>query len=181
MPVQPVAALDEIYAVEDPWNYNETPDDSARTVRLLTALPNRRYHRVLDVGCGNAFVTLRLPGSEVLGLDISARAIEWARRRAAERPDSNRFSFEVCSIFDLDPFRLGRFDLVVLSGVLYPQYIGGGFSFIRIVVDNVLRSGGILASAHIDDWCLWRFPYTLFYADLSPYRQYVQRLELFEK
>jgi SAM-dependent methyltransferase len=181
MPIQEVAALDDFYVVEDPWNYDATQADLTRVARLLAALPSRSYRRVLDIGCGNGFLTLQLPGAEIMGVDVSPRAVEWARKRAATRPDAERFIFEPCSIFDLDPARHGRFDLMIITGVLYPQYIGEGAALIRMVIDRLLEDGGILASVHIDDWCSWRFPYTLVYADLSPYRQYVHRLEIFEK
>ncbi|WP_162252637.1 class I SAM-dependent methyltransferase [Rhizobium sp. Root483D2] len=181
MAIEPASKLDTFYAVEDPWNYDTTPDDSVRLARLLSALPNRTYDRTLEIGCGNGFVTLNLPGKEVVGLDISEIAVEWARNKAAKRSDADRFLFDQCSLFDLSSERYGQFDLVVICGVLYPQYVGRGFSLVQIVIDRLLRKHGILASVHIDDWCPWRFPYTLLNADLSPYRQYVHRLEVMEK
>lgn len=181
MTVQTQGELDDHYTVEDPWRYKSTPDDAMRVARLLAALPDWPYGRVLDIGCGNGFLTSELPGKNVLGVDISERAIDWARLRASERSDSNRFCFERYSIFDLDPLQLGRFDLIIITGVLYPQYIGKGFSIVRLLVDRLLEPHGVLATVHIDEWCPWRFPYTLLHSDLSPYRQYFHRLEVFLK
>ncbi len=84
----------------------------------------------------------------------------------------------------LDPLQLGpvwkNFHFIQ-PGVLYPQYIGKGFSIVRLLVDRLLEPHGVLATVHIDEWCPWRFPYTLLHSDLSPYRQYFHRLEVFLK
>ncbi len=173
--------LDAFYKEADPWNYDSTPDDLARIERLLFELPARTYERVLDIGCGNGFVTERLPGQQITGCDISDRAVDWARRRVSVREDAHRFEFVQANIFDIAHRVTGPFDLIVITGVLYPQYIGKGFSVVREAVDALLRPGGVVASVHIDDWCNWRFPYTMLSCDLSPYRQYMHRIEVFLK
>lgn len=179
--IQSLTELERFYQEPDPWGYDTTPDDAARRARLLAQLPTLPYKRVLDIGCGNAFVTAYLPGDVVVGCDLSTNAIHWACRRVGLRPDIGRFNFRVGSIFDLRSDEHGHFDLIVITGVLYPQYIGQGFSLVREIVDDLLLPGGILISCHIADWSPWRFPYAMISADLSPYREYIHRVEAFVK
>jgi SAM-dependent methyltransferase len=84
--------------------------------------PFRRWHpldrqamrfvrgRVLDVGCGGGRVCLHLQerGQEVVGIDISAGAVEVCRRRGVR-------DVRLCSIDDVDD-SLGVFDTIVMLG-----------------------------------------------------------------
>jgi SAM-dependent methyltransferase len=84
--------------------------------------PFRRWHpldrkamrfvrgRVLDVGCGGGRVCLHLQqrGQEVVGVDISAGAVEVCRRRGVR-------DVRLCSIDDVDD-SLGVFDTIVMLG-----------------------------------------------------------------
>jgi predicted TPR repeat methyltransferase len=179
--LQPVEELEESYKTPDPWNYDATVDDQIRRTRLLGLLPQIRYRRVLDIGCGNGFVTAHLPGDSILGCDISVNAVHWARERIRTRSDASRFAFGARSIFDLDAKAMGRFDLIIITGVLYPQYIGNAFSVVTQIVDSLLLDDGILAACHISDWSRWRFPYTLLLTDIYQYLKYSHRIEIFVK
>jgi SAM-dependent methyltransferase len=66
--------------------------------------------RALDVGCGGGRVCLHLQerGQEVLGIDISAGAVEVCRRRGVR-------DVRLCSIDDVDE-SLGVFDTIVMLG-----------------------------------------------------------------
>lgn len=66
--------------------------------------------RVLDIGCGPGRVALELQerGHDVVGIDVSPRAVEVARRRGVR--DARVLAFE-----DVDD-RLGAFDTVVAYG-----------------------------------------------------------------
>lgn len=178
---QSACDLDAHYSVEDPWDYDTTRDDKIRRERLLSLLPRRKFHRSLDIGCGNGFLTFSLPGDTVVGCDISAKAIEWAEKRAEARPDRDRFDLRVLSLFELPQASLGRFDLLVITGVLYRQYIGGAFSLVQMIVDDLLEENGVLISVHIDDWCRRIFPYTLLDMSYYSYREYIHRLEVYLK
>lgn len=179
--LQSVAELDAFYAKADPWGYQHHPDDRRRQAELLGLLPERHYGRVLDIGCGDGFVTFSLPGDEVTGVDISPRAIGLARAAAAGRQGGGRFRFLAASLFDLDLLHLGQFDLVVVTGVLYPQYIGNAVSVARLRIDGLLVAGGILATCHIREWNPPRFPYTRLDAALYPYRERTHQLEIYRK
>lgn len=179
--LQPIGELDKFYSVPDPWNYAGDPDDAKRKAELLAVLPARRWKRTLDIGCGNGFLTFDLPGDQVTGADISSAAIGWACKARERRADAQRFDFVQASVFELDARKLGRFDLVVITGVLYPQYIAKAFSVVAQRIDALLEDGGLLASCHIDEWKPPRFPYTSLDTVLYPYRGHTHRLELYRK
>jgi SAM-dependent methyltransferase len=89
---------------------------------LAYLAPFRRWHpldrqamrfvrgRVLDVGCGGGRVCLHLQerGREVVGIDISAGAVEVCRRRGVR-------DVRLCSVDDVDE-SLGIFDTTVMLG-----------------------------------------------------------------
>jgi SAM-dependent methyltransferase len=175
--VQSKAELEDFYAEPDPWHYDEVADDAARVARLLAAIPPRDYDRTLDVGCGNGFVTAQLPGRERVGIDLSERAVAYAAERVPtteERP----VRFLAGSLFEADPAELGTFDLVVITGVLYPQYIGGGRVVAVERIKALLRPGAIVASVHIDEWDAPRLPLTTLTISVDRYREYFHRLEI---
>jgi SAM-dependent methyltransferase len=74
--------------------------------------------RVLDAGCGTGEHALLAAskGADALGIDISPRAIERARAKAAERGVAARF--EVADALNLWQFGL-TFDTVIDSGVFH--------------------------------------------------------------
>ena len=157
-----------------------TPDDRARVARLRAALPRLDYERALDIGCGNGFVTVELPGREIVGVDLSERAVEYARERVKSTP-GRTFRFEARSLFDLRPEELGgTFDLIVITGVLYPQYIGGGFSVVAEILHRLASPRAIIASVHIDEWNAHRLPLTTLSIGVEPYREFFHRLEIFQ-
>ncbi len=173
--------LDRFYAEEDPWDYQAHPDDQRRLDEVRVMLSGRQFRHALDIGCGNGFITTSLPATNVLGIDLSSSAIDWARKRASRMPDPSRFDFECRSIFDVGALPESHFDLIVITGVLYPQYIGRGYSLARVHIDRILRAGGTLLSCHIDEWMRFRFPYSLVDQSLYPYREYTHRIEVFVK
>jgi SAM-dependent methyltransferase len=177
--VQPRRELEDFYVEDDPWGYLSHPGDAARVARLLAALPPLDYERTLDLGCGNGFVTACLPGHELVGVDLSERAIEHATRRVPSTP-GRRVSFVASSLFDLSAAEIGTFDLIVVTGLLYPQYIGESFSLVAEILRMLLRPDGIVASVHIDEWSAYELPLTRLFVSLDRYREFFHRLEIFQ-
>lgn len=174
--IQDPRSLEAWHEAADPWGYETHPDDRLRKSRLLAELPGRDYRRTLDIGCGQGFITRDLPGREVVGVDVSAEAIRQAQAHA-----SARLRFVQASLFDL-PARLeGRFDLVVITGVLYPQYVGHALTCAYRIVDRLLEPGGLLVSVHIDAWYQARFPLLKLRDHFYAYREYTHRLEVYVK
>ncbi|MFE4105523.1 class I SAM-dependent methyltransferase [Almyronema epifaneia] len=77
--------------------------------------------RILDVGCGTGVGTEYLvhlnPEAEVVGVDLSAAAIEIARERC-RRSGADRVEFHNLSLYDIAQIP-GQFDLINCVGVLH--------------------------------------------------------------
>lgn len=173
--------LDDFYGENDPWNYHTEPDDLKRRHELLKLIKLPNINRTLDIGCGNGFITTELPGENVLGIDLSIKAIEHARVAADKRDDVERFNFKKASIFDLQQELHGTFDLVVITGVLYEQYIGKAISVARIILDQMTSPGGYIASCHISEWNPPRLSHNLIDESVYSYRGYHHLLEVVRK
>jgi SAM-dependent methyltransferase len=177
--LQPVDELEKWWEKPDPWEYGNNPDDLNRRAMLLSVIPQRQYGKTLDIGCGNGFVTARLPGSRIIGVDISRNAIEHAKTRSR---GSKHIRYQQNSLFDIPELGWSEaFDLIIITGVLYPQYIGKSLKAAYILIDNILKKGGVLVSCHIDEWYACRFPYFTVSRDYYPYKQYNHILEVYQK
>lgn len=178
--LQPQKDIEDWYKRSDPWDYEHSPDDQARKDYMLKVLPEREYTRVLDIGCGNGFITQVLPGRVVLGCDVSKKAIHWAQQKV-QSTDIREVRFFQSSIFDLLTQRIGTFDLIIITGVLYRQYIGSSNSLIHLIIDKLLCEGGILVSCHIKEWYICAFPFMLIDKFIYKYREYYHQLEVYQK
>ncbi|NIP29571.1 MAG: methyltransferase domain-containing protein [Candidatus Dadabacteria bacterium] len=177
MSIQSKDELDSWYSQPDPWGYETNPEDLNRCAMLLSVLPQKRFSRILDIGCGNGFVTQRLPGDTIIGVDISENAVKYAQARNLPNVD-----FQRLSIFDLpEKGWYQYFDLIVISGVLYPQYIGKGHLLVYTIIDDLLKQGGHLACAHILEWYNCRFPYITLTREYYSYREFSHILEIYLK
>lgn len=181
MYLQPLDDLEKWYSKKDPWNYETSPDDIKRRDILLSEIPQRLYKNVLDIGCGHGFVTRKLPGQNITGVDISKKAIQQAKK--IKKDDNQRVGYITGSIYDLEKIfgDKKQFDLIIITGVLYPQYIGNSLTLIYMIINKLLASGGILVSVHIDEWYSAAFPYFLIKEQFYPYRHYNHRLEVYKK
>ena len=105
-------ASDDPYALRTRW-YEER-----KRALLLAALPQRRYRRVYEPGCGVGELTLALSKrcDEVLASDRSKRAVEIARE--CTRGVRNVRVEQQALPADW-PHDAGRFDLIVLSELGY--------------------------------------------------------------
>ncbi|GAA0787243.1 magnesium protoporphyrin IX methyltransferase [Roseibium denhamense] len=79
--------------------------------------------RILDAGCGSGVLSMELMGrgADVVGIDLSAQMVSFARQRAAEQIGRTNTSPAGTVTFKsgdmLDPY-LGRFDAVIAMDVL---------------------------------------------------------------
>jgi SAM-dependent methyltransferase len=102
--------------------YNDWPRHQQEAIKFARG-------RVLDVGCGAGRISLYLQekGHEVLGIDISPKAIEVCRLRGLR-------NLEILSITKIS-LRLGQFDTIIMMG----------------------NNFGLFANPHRARWLLRRF------------------------
>jgi release factor glutamine methyltransferase len=89
------------------------------------ASPRRQEElRIADLGTGSGCIAIalahELPAARVIATDISAAALEVARRNAARHGVSDRIDFAECNLMDLFLHESRSFDLIASN----PPYIG---------------------------------------------------------
>jgi SAM-dependent methyltransferase len=111
------------------------------TRQLLEMCHIEDAREVLDVGCGTgvgpAYIA-RTHDCHVVGVDLSPRMIEWARRRAREESVEDRVELRTADVLEL-PFESDTFDVVVSESVL--AFVDDKPAAIRELV-RVTRPGG---------------------------------------
>lgn len=100
----------------DPWRVASSEYEAGKYAASLAALPTARYASALDVGCAIGVFTRALAGrcDRVLGLDVSPTAVEAAVARCRDLPHVAIAAMQVPQ-----QWPDGRFDLIVLSEILY--------------------------------------------------------------
>lgn len=103
-------------AKDDPWDFAGSPYEQAKYRRTLTALEERHFRSGLEVGCSVGVLSRMLAArcGRFLGIDVIEAPLAAARTRCADRP---RARFQRMHVPQEWP--AGRFDLIVLSEVLY--------------------------------------------------------------
>lgn len=128
---------------------------TATILRMAGLAPGMR---VLDLGSGAGDVALAAAeivgsGGSVLGVDSSADALKWTRRRALKR-DTAPMSFLECDVSEPDP---GEFDAVI--GRLILLYQPDPVAVLRRYVAG-LRPGSIVVSMEYDMPALRALPHS---------------------
>jgi trans-aconitate methyltransferase len=114
--------FDRLYAADpDPWRFRTSAYERAKYAVTLAALPQQRFASGLEIGCSIGVLTRQLAPlcNRLLGLDVAAAPLVQARRACFGQP---QVSFRQAQVPHDWP--AGRFDLVMLSEVLY--FIGPG-------------------------------------------------------
>ncbi|MBI5094051.1 MAG: class I SAM-dependent methyltransferase [Candidatus Hydrogenedentes bacterium] len=145
------ALYDSYYSGPSDWRWLGAIAKAANIIRLCQG---RAHGTVLDIGCGEGAVLLRLSdlgfGSELYGLEISGSGVKATLERKIPR-------LTACALFDgyHIPYEDGRFDLAILSHVVehleYPERLLREASrvarlvFVEIPLeDNALAKLGII-------------------------------------
>lgn len=131
------AEWDICFAEADPWGYRTCKDDLTRRDIILAHLP-QGVKSIIDLGCGEGFITERLSVGRLVGVDITWKAL----KRCSFKGEKYR-----CDIFSDDVLVLGKFDLVLATGVLY----GATDEDIERLI-GLMEPGGFLLSCHIAQW-----------------------------
>ena len=97
--------------------------------------------RVLDIGCMDGFFSFEMErrGAEVVGLDYADPEITGFA--ITSRVLGSRVEHRTANVYELDPERFGRFDVVLFLGVLY-HLRNPMLAFDR--VRGVIAEGGLL-------------------------------------
>ncbi|MGV9565035.1 class I SAM-dependent methyltransferase [Streptomyces sp. NPDC003480] len=107
----------------DPWRHEVSPYETSKYAKTLACVPPRPYRRIADIGCSEGTFTCRVahayPSAEVVGMDISERALTRASWRA--NAQGRNITFTALDILKDGPG--GLFDLIFCSELLY--YLGG--------------------------------------------------------
>jgi SAM-dependent methyltransferase len=109
--------FEDLYArSEDPWEFATSDYEREKYADTLAALGDERFARGLEVGSSIGVFTEQLAErcDELVGIDVSGRALARARERLGDRPGValERMSFPE----EMPP---GPWDLVICSEVLY--------------------------------------------------------------
>jgi LmbE family N-acetylglucosaminyl deacetylase len=117
----------------DPWHYDVAPYEQVRFARTIEALGGRRFHSGLEVACAAGVLTERIAPhcDQLVAVDASREAIAHARRRLQQW---THIDIRVARMPDQLPD--GRFDLIMLSDVLYYFGLRGLMEFLLAVIDR---------------------------------------------
>ncbi|MCK2219091.1 nodulation S family protein [Actinomadura sp. ATCC 31491] len=135
------------HRVPDPWRLATDGYEQHKYLSTLRHLPPRPYRRIIEVGCAEGVFTSTLaaayPEAEIVGVDVSGRALERARERV---PDAGRVRFVQADLLTHRPAQ--RFDLVFCSETLY--YLGRGdrLRAASARLRELLEPGGVLVAVH---------------------------------
>ena len=134
---------------DDPWGHEHSWYEQRKRALTLASLPRGRVCAAFEIGCSTGLLTCELVqrAERVLAVDISASALERARRRLGEKAAG----VELLRMDVREAWPPGRFDLIVLSEVGYYWRIEQVRSVLRRAV-RTLTSDGALVLVH------WRHP-----------------------
>jgi len=138
--------FEELYRKKpDPWNYKNYEFEKEKYLKTLQAIPDE-VETVWEIGSSEGLFTQYLleSGKRVLGVDISATALERAQERLKDYGDRIRLQRLDITKEDID----GTFDLILASEILY--YLGGK-NILLLLEDKFyrhLRPGGYFLLCH---------------------------------
>jgi SAM-dependent methyltransferase len=141
------ALADEYHLVYHDWRASIERQGAALD-RLIRSKLGEGSHRILDCSCGIGTQSLGLArlGHEVLGTDLSRRAIQ--RARAEARASDLPIKFEVADLRHLEAVTLDTFDVVLSCDNSLPHLLTD--EDLRLGVRSMLarlRKGGLLIAS----------------------------------
>ena len=136
--------FDKLYAANpDPWRMETSAYEDAKYSATLAALPRARYPHAIEIGCSVGVLTARLAArcDDLLGIDVAQAALDRAAQRCRDLP----VRFELSTLPDTPP--AGRFDLIVLSEVLY-YFDRAGVARLAATVKGMAAPGADILLVH---------------------------------
>ena len=145
----PSSYFDAMYDVSpDPWGFTDRWYEQRKYALTLASLPARRYATAYEPGCSIGVLTESLADrcDALLASDGASAAVTQAQQRLASRPwvwvEQRRLP---------DQWPTGRFDLVVVSELLY-YFDGDDLPAMAGSVVEAVAPGGTVLAVH------WRHP-----------------------
>jgi SAM-dependent methyltransferase len=128
----------------DPWRFASSDYEQKKYAATLAAIGPARIASALEVGCSIGVFTrvLATQCDRLLALDVAENALAQARARCA---DLRHVAFRRCRI--PDEFPAGRFDLILLSEVLY-YLVPDDIRRVAALVREALSQGGQIVLVH---------------------------------
>lgn len=125
----------------DPWQLASSDYERAKYAATLAALQRARYASAVEVGCSIGVLTRMLAErcDAILGLDVVETALEQARAR---NRDLGHVRFARARVPGDWP--IGRFDLIVLSEVVYFLDPGDVARLAARVRDSLILGGTVV-------------------------------------
>lgn len=125
----------------DPWDLAASPYERDKYRATLDALPRARFGHALEIGCSIGVLTRLLAGrcDHLLAADFAEAALDQARRANADLPnvvlERRRMPGD---------WPAGRFDLILISEVLYFLDAGDVARTARAACDALEPGGAVL-------------------------------------
>ncbi|CAN5135571.1 class I SAM-dependent methyltransferase [soil metagenome] len=141
----PKAYFDALFAADpDPWGLKSRDYERDKYQDTLAALEGRRFRAGVEVGCASGELSAILAPSceSYLGLDIAEEPLRQARARNADQAGA---AFARLTLPDERPE--GRFDLIVLSEVLY-YFSRADVAKMAAWARSALSDGGVVLLVH---------------------------------
>lgn len=117
----PPEVFERLYARDpDPWGFHTSPYERDKYAATLAALPPGRFAAGFEVGCSIGVLTRQLARrcDSLLSVDVSEQALAAAREHCAGLEVGSGY-VDICRLRVPAEWPSGRFDLIVLSEVLY--------------------------------------------------------------
>lgn len=144
-PSLPAGYFEALYAADpDPWRFASSEYEREKYAATLGALTRPRYRRALEVGCSIGVLTAALAPrcDALLAIDLAEAALDQARARCRHLPQVGFARLAVPG-----DWPAGRFDLILLSEVLY--YLDAGdLARLAVHVAAALAPGGEALLVH---------------------------------
>ena len=124
----------------------------SRVRNILSSVGKVKGLRCLDVGCGGGYFTYELyrRGADVIGIDYSKYAIEFAKTRFPN------IDFRIISAYDLDVLSPESFDLVTMIDVI--EHISDQHKVLSKIHKILRQKGRLVISTDIEDSPWSKFP-----------------------
>lgn len=147
-----------VFRKNDPWGHFACEYEKIKHARQIEAISQfcPQPKSILEIGCAEgAFTRLiagTFPESEILALDISAKAVERAGRLCQGQPNVRLIQGDIVALLKQDALPQNSFDVAIQSDSLFflfptlltQRYLAGYF---RDLLDT-LKNGGIFLTSH---------------------------------